>query len=65
MNVNEELLPCPFCGGSQQRVKSSGRWGWFVSCTCAAVGPSAKSRDEAIIAWNCRMEPRQTRLELS
>lgn len=59
-----ELLPCPFCGGTEQRVKSSGRWGYFVSCSCCAVGPSAKSKDEAIIAWNCRMEPKQGRLEL-
>ena len=38
--------PCPFCGGNQQRVKHSGRWGWFVSCSCAAVGPSSETRDE-------------------
>jgi len=53
---------CPFCGGSNQRVKSSGRWGWFVSCSCAAVGPSANSRDEAIEAWNTRNEPVQASL---
>ena len=61
---SDQLLPCPFCGGSEQRIKSSGRWGWFVSCSCAAVGPSARNRDEAIIAWNCRHEPQQMRLEL-
>lgn len=49
---------------STQRVKESGRWGWFVSCACAAVGPSADSRDEAIRAWNRRVEPRQMRLEV-
>ena len=62
-SVTDELKPCPFCGGSKQKVKSSGRWGWFVSCSCAAVGPSSKSRDEAIIAWNRRTEPLQGRLE--
>lgn len=62
--MSEELKPCPFCGGSTQKVKSSGRWGWFVSCACAAVGPSADSRDEAIRAWNRRVEPRQMRLEV-
>lgn len=52
--MSDELLPCPFCGGTEQKVKSSGRWGWFVSCKCCAVGPSAGSRDEAIDAWNRR-----------
>ena len=59
-----ELRPCPFCGGSAQKVKSSGRWGWFVSCACAAVGPSAESKAEAIEAWNRRVEPRQIRMEI-
>ena len=63
--MSEELKPCPFCGGNVQKVKSSGRWGWFVSCACAAVGPSADSRDEAIRAWNRRLEPRQIRLEVT
>ena len=58
------LEPCPFCGGSQQTIKSSMRWGYFVSCSCAAVGPSAGSRDEAARAWNTRKEPEQGRLEL-
>ncbi len=62
--MSEELKPCPFCGGSMQKVKSSGRWGWFVSCACAAVGPSADSRTEAIRAWNRRVKPRQMRLEV-
>lgn len=62
--VSEELKPCPFCGGNAQKVKSSGRWGWFVSCSCAAVGPSADSKEEAIAAWNRRVEPKQGRLWL-
>lgn len=62
--MTEKLMPCPFCGGNAQKVKSSGRWGWFVSCACAAVGPSAESRDEAVRVWNRRVEPRQGRLEL-
>lgn len=53
------LKPCPFCGRKAARVKHSGRWGWFVSCQCAAVGPSAESRDAAIEAWNKRVEPEQ------
>ena len=53
------LRPCPFCGGGAQRVKSSGRWGWFVSCSCAAVGPSASTRQLAVRRWNERREPQQ------
>lgn len=49
------LLPCPFCGSAKQTVKHSARWGWFVSCECAAVGPSAANRKQAVGKWNCRM----------
>ena len=56
--MNKELKPCPFCGGTDQRVKSSGRWGWFVSCRCCAVGPSTASREEAVEAWNKRHDER-------
>lgn len=48
------LLPCPFCGSNCQTVKHSGRWGWFVSCECAAVGPSATSKQGAVELWNSR-----------
>ena len=60
--TSEELLPCPFCGGNQLRVKHSGRWGWFVSCSCAAVGPSSETRGQAVARWNERREPAQQRL---
>lgn len=59
-----KFVPCPFNGCTSQRVKSSGRWGWFVSCACGAVGPSADSREGAIEAWNRRSEPRQMMLEV-
>ena len=61
-STSDELLPCPFCGGSGQRVKHSGRWGWFVSCACAAVGPSSETREQAVARWNERSEPVQQRL---
>lgn len=62
MRTSDHIRPCPFCGGSVQRVKNSGRWGWFVSCQCAAVGPSADTRELAIKRWNERREPRQMEL---
>lgn len=60
--MSAELKPCPFCGGSTQRVKSSARWGYFVSCACGAVGPSSATSDTARQAWNTRKEPRQQQL---
>lgn len=66
MSNNEKLqpLPCPFCGGQLLRIKNSGRWGWFVSCSCHAVGPSSNGPDEAVEAWNTRLGPKQTRLDV-
>lgn len=58
------LKPCPFCGSEKLKVKSSGRWGYFVACECHAVGPNFSSREGAIDAWNTRLEPRQGRLDI-
>ena len=60
--MSDKLMPCPFCGEQNARVKHSGRWGWFVSCQCAAVGPSTESRGAAVEAWNTRPEPRQMQI---
>ena len=54
--------PCPFCGKQDAQVKHSPRWGWFVSCSCTAVGPGRGSKEGAIEAWNERAEPVQGRL---
>ena len=53
---------CPFCGMQDAQVKHSSRWGWFVSCSCTAVGPGRGSKEGAIEAWNSRPEPMQGRL---
>ena len=49
---------CPFCGSHNATVKFSGKWGYFVSCRCTAVGPSRKTREAAIEAWNTRRQPK-------
>lgn len=58
----KDLKPCPFCGHRSQTIKNSNRWGWFVSCQCAAVGPSSTTREGAIVAWNTRELPKQPSL---
>ena len=63
MRAMFKLLPCPFCGSNNLKLKNSTMWGWFVSCSCAAVGPSSKSKDEAIVAWNTRTEAKQPTLD--
>lgn len=60
--MTELRKACPFCGKRDAQVKHSPRWGWFVSCRCAAVGPSAGSKQGAIDAWNRRPEPEQPSL---
>ncbi|MXO72894.1 hypothetical protein [Alteraurantiacibacter buctensis] len=50
------LLPCPnpWCDGDKQEPwRSSGGW-WRVGCQCGFDGPSARSPEEAIAAWNER-----------
>ena len=63
--MSEILKPCPFCGRvNMQQVKCSRRWGYFVSCFCNAVGPSRRTKNEAITAWNTRNQPEQEQLSL-
>ncbi len=60
-SVSEELLPCPFCGGTEQRIcHEETRWPvkhyHWVQCWCegAASGPKAQTKADAIAAWNRR-----------
>lgn len=56
---------CPFCGKRDVRMKYSGRWGYFASCRCTAVGPSRRTPEAAWEAWDTRADARpdnQTRL---
>lgn len=64
------LLPCPFCGGNGKLIEShrydasvdSTPPHWKVSCECvgcngAAINIWRQSEEEALKAWNHRVEP--------
>lgn len=63
---NEELKPCPFCGGEAE-VKRGEIWlyngnrydpmnwnGWIVSCKNCKHAEEGVEKSEAIAAWNSR-----------
>lgn len=47
------LISCPFCHSEDLRPYHLGAW-WVECFTCLATGPSAKTKEEAIKAWNER-----------
>lgn len=50
--TNEELKPCPFCGGEAELFQE---YGWAVSCTsCCVKTLKYRIREKAIKAWNRR-----------
>ena len=50
-----ELKPCPFCEGNAECYVDAGCW--YVRCTnCGVETRTCDSKDEALGAWNCRME---------
>lgn len=50
-----DLLPCPFCGSDDIRVRDSGFASWFGHCEqCRAQGTESLTTDEAEAAWNRR-----------
>jgi len=52
--VNEELKPCPFCGGLWT-IYIEDREGNHVRCEdCSVDGPSADTREKSIVLWNTR-----------
>jgi len=62
-NIDNELKPCPFCGGKGKLNDEKGRIYSFVKCTnCGAetglISVSAEycSDEKAIKTWNTRFE---------
>ena len=54
--MNEELKPCPFCGGSEIECKHDGDGNFWHHCkSCDATGPFLNKRsDEEELSWNTR-----------
>lgn len=51
-----ELLPCPFCDGEFPPTATQDSKGFIVICVwCSALGPTRRTREEAIEAWNTRI----------
>ena len=51
--MNEELKPCPFCGGNNLSVE--GITFYWVECTdCNASIAGNETKEEAVEAWNRR-----------
>lgn len=52
---NSKLKPCPFCGSTNLSLTESLDMYMFVNCEiCNSAGPSKKTGNEAIEAWNHR-----------
>lgn len=51
-----ELLPCPFCGGTEICLTMSCS---LHCCTCGMTGPSADTNAACVKAWNTRTQPVQ------
>ena len=61
MNVTEDLLPCPFCGGEAHYGSTADNY-WFVSCAdCMAstdqllIDQRRYTHSEACNLWNRRV----------
>lgn len=62
--MNDELKPCPFCGG-EAIIDGCDDTLWIVVCKeCNASIGYKETKEEAIEAWNRRIEPTFTPDEL-
>lgn len=51
--LNEELKPCPFCGGDAKNYKE-GFYAAYVTCLNCGVDMCATTEADAIERWNNR-----------
>ena len=60
-----DLKPCPFCGGEAKFFEDKDYQIYSVTCTECDAGTNAYGiEQDAIIAWNSRVEPTFTPDEL-
>ena len=58
MGTKTELLPCPFCGGSDVEIQNSFAGSKKPVCTdCGASLHPSRSNEAAINEWNTRVYP--------
>lgn len=57
LEYNEELLPCPFCGGTPvmaDNIETMRSLSYYVRCACGVRTVSALSESVAVEIWNRR-----------
>lgn len=69
--MTEKLLPCPFCGNADIKVRDkSGHYGlsspyiikWQASCDHCCADINAPSKPEVIARWNTRQAAQQVQV---
>lgn len=51
--MSAEVKKCPFCGGKARHCADMSDH-WFKCSSCDCIGPTFKSEDKALAAWNRR-----------
>ena len=65
----KELLPCPFCGGTNTEIVHTHTASYWIECECGATAPgeyvdgndighNRRAIANAVIAWNTRFSPK-------